>query len=216
MTARPVASPLSPRGSPIAFVLRLFADIRPDEVTSGYKWLTSRVGRMALITWVTTTMDVRGDLPPVGAGEGENRPDDQKPRLLVDRALEIAEAGVFREANVDAVFDIARIMREIRVPTGYVFWRRGEAHGTSVRIVSGTVRCTDGEGRSVVAGHDYMLGSIAASARRPHGYDAVAETDVRAFLMNFEDWLIVLEAHPELALRFLGQLATTLSATLNR
>jgi CRP-like cAMP-binding protein len=81
--------------------------------------------------------------------------------------------------------------------------------------LSGVVRCTDGEGRSVIAGHDYLLGTISASAQRPHGYDAVAESDVRAYLIRFEDWLIVLEAHPDLAIRLLAQLASMLSATLD-
>jgi CRP-like cAMP-binding protein len=109
---------------------------------------------------------------------------------------------------------VARILREVHVPAGHVFWRRSDPARQAIRVVSGAVRCTDEAGQSVVVGSDYMLGTIAAAAQRSYGYEARADTDVSAYEISFEDWLVVLEAHPELAMRLLSTLAMMLAQAL--
>lgn len=157
-----------------------------------------------------TLLDIRGDLP-ASEPPGVQAPDDPRPRLLVERALAIANTRIFTDANIDAVFDVARIMHEVRVPAGHSFWRASDPSGLAVRIVSGSVRCTLATGESTVVSADYMLGMLSAAASRPQPFSAVAETYVRAYELQFEEWLVVLEAHPELAMRLLTMITTELA-----
>jgi CRP-like cAMP-binding protein len=55
-----------------------------------------------------------------------------------------------------------------------------------------------------------MLGGLAALAGRKHGFEARALTEVVAYEINFEDFLVVLEAHPELSMKMLQTLARTI------
>jgi CRP-like cAMP-binding protein len=171
--------------------------------------------RSALRLMAGALIDVRGELP-LATTSAVHDPGvgPRRSRTLVERALAITNVGIFVGANVDAVFDLARVMREIYVPAGRVFWRRGEAADAAIRIVSGSVRCVGARGEARVVGRDSLLGTIEAAAHRPHGYEAQAETDVCAYQIAFDDWLVVLEAHPELAMRLLAFMAAMLGQAL--
>jgi CRP-like cAMP-binding protein len=169
--------------------------------------------RSALAVVASTIIETRGELPPPSDSEAlDHLPDRERPRTLVERVMDFSSVNIFTDANIDAVFDIARILREVHVPAGHVFWRIRDPAETPLRVVSGTVRCTDANGNTTLAGRDFMLGSLAAFAHRPHGYEARAETDVSAYEMRFEDLLVVFEAHPELGLRLLAGLVAALAA----
>jgi CRP-like cAMP-binding protein len=173
-------------------------------------------GAMRLVS--TSLLDMRGPLPPAPSRPPPTTPPviDGRPRTLVERALELAsvEEGMFTGANIDAVFDVARILREVHVPAGHVFWRIGEPARTAIRTVLGAVRCIDAKGNTQLIGPEYMLGALAAQAGRAHAYEARAETDVSAYEVAFEDWLVVMEAHPELAMRLLTVFTAQLAQAL--
>jgi CRP-like cAMP-binding protein len=163
----------------------------------------------------STLLDVRNDLPPPSSGEKPAAVANiGRPRTLVERALEVSNTAMFKDANVDAVFDVARILRELHVPAGHVFWRCKQPTRSSVRVFSGLIRCTNSRGESALVGNDFVLGTMSAFAGRPHAFDAVAETDVSAYDLGFDEFLIVLETHPELAMKFVGNLATMLARAI--
>src|SRR5262249_7796183 len=110
----------------------------------------------------------------------------------------------------DSVFDLARTMRQIRVPAGHVFFRAGDAPRSSIRVLAGEIRCTMPDGTSADVTTGTMIGGLVAMAGRKHPYDAVALREVIAYEIQFEDFLLILEAHPELAMSMLEDLATTL------
>jgi len=173
--------------------------------------------RNVLRTVAGTLLDARGNLP---LGTGDPGPGSVRPgptpvgaQSLVQRVLEVGRTPLFADANIDSVFDVARALREVRVPAGHVFWSIGDAPTASVRIVSGRVRCTTEDGRHVDVSGDYMLGTLNALAGRPEGYEVRALEPVFAYTIDFEDFLVVLEAHPELGMGLLASLAKLLLKT---
>jgi CRP-like cAMP-binding protein len=169
------------------------------------------ISRNVLKVFAGMILDDRGKLPtpedaipapPVLA-------DRTEPRTLVERVIEVSRTGIFVGANIDPIFDIARVMRQIRVPEGHPFFHEGDAPKAIIRVLGGQVRCTSG-GRSVDVSSGHMLGGLAALAGRKHGFEARALTEVVAYEINFEDFLVVLEAHPELSMKMLQTLARTI------
>lgn len=151
-------------------------------------------------TLASAILDARSDLPAdtMPGAELVALP-PRAPLTLTERAMELVNGGIFQGANLDFVFDVARILQDIYVPAGHVFWRRGDAVSTSLRIISGVVVCQNARGERARVGSQFLLGNLSGLAGRPHVFDAVAETDVQAYESRFEDFLVVLEAHPELA-----------------
>jgi CRP-like cAMP-binding protein len=170
------------------------------------------IARNVLKTFAGMLLDGRGPLPT----EADALPADPavedltEPRTLVERVIELTRTGIFIGANLDAIFDMARVMRQVRVPAGHVFFAAGDKARTVVRVLGGTVRGTAPDGSSVEVASGLMLGGLAALAGRRHAFEARAATEVVAYEINFEDFLVVLEAHPELTMKMLRTLATTL------
>jgi hypothetical protein len=162
----------------------------------------------------STILDIRGNLPPVVDAPLQQSSRDTRPRTLVERAIEISMRGMFSQANIDAVFDLARILREVHVPATHVFWRRNDPAVMAVRVFSGVIRCTNEHGESALVSDDHTLGTMATFALRPHAYTAVAETDVSAYQMTSEEFLVILEAQPKLAMRLLASLAELLARAI--
>jgi CRP-like cAMP-binding protein len=161
-----------------------------------------------------TLLDVRGGL----LAETPERPHPPeratRPLTLVERALDLVNSGVFRDANIDAIFDTARTMREAHVEAGHVFWEYGDPASMAVRVVSGGITCTDGLGRTSTVADGFVLGILAAFAGRVHPFGARAASAVTVYEINFEEFLVVLEAHPELGMTFLSNLARSLMQAL--
>jgi CRP-like cAMP-binding protein len=161
-----------------------------------------------------TMLDVQGALPVAVPEPALTRERPVRPLTLVERARDLANTGPFRGANIDAIFDTARLMREGHVQAEHVFWGYGDQASMAVRVVSGSVICTDGLGRTSAIGPGFVIGTLAAFAGRAHPYAARALSAVRVYEIDFEDLLVVLEAHPELALTFLSNLARTVLQAL--
>lgn len=157
-------------------------------------------------------LDARGELPPAthAALPMPKLEERTEPRTLVERVLELSRTGLFANANIDSVFDLARVMRQIRVPAGHVFFRAGDSPRSSLRVLSGVIRCTTPDGVSVDITTGTMIGGLVAMAGRKHPYDAIAVQEVIAYEIQFEDFLLIIEAHPELAMSLLEEMATAL------
>jgi CRP-like cAMP-binding protein len=170
------------------------------------------IARNTLKVFAGMLLDARGPLP--GPGDAiptlANFEARAEPRTLVERVMEVSQTGIFVNANIDPIFDIARAMRQVKLPEGHLLFRSGDAPRASIRVLSGKVRCTrpDGESVDIAAGH--MLGGLSALAGRSHGFEARALTEVVAYEIQFEDFLVILESHPELTMNLLGNLAREL------
>jgi CRP-like cAMP-binding protein len=154
-------------------------------------------------------LDLGDTLPAASTGDGASEPTTRirSPRTLAERMLDLSRSGIFVGAHSNAIYDIAKVMAEINVPAGHVFWRHGDTALTAIRILSGSVRCTDAHRQQVCVGPNAVLGVMPALASKPHAFEARAESEVSAYEGAFEDLLVVLEGHPELAAALLADLA---------
>ncbi len=170
------------------------------------------IARNVLKVFAGMLLDARGTLPSdVEAVPSSPVVEDRtEPRTLVERVIEVSRTGIFVDANIDPIFDIARVMRQLRVPAGHVFFSAGDQPRSTLRVLGGTVRCTASDGSSVDISAGHMLGGLESLAGRQHGFEARAMTEVVAYEINFEDFLVVLEAHPELTMKMLQTLARDL------
>jgi CRP-like cAMP-binding protein len=130
-----------------------------------------------------------------------------RPLDLVERLL-IMRQGVFAEASLDAVANIARHIEEVRVPAGTRLWRAGDPSGFLYAILDGVARCEQSDGRGVFrAGPGYPLGNLESQCGEPRWYDLVAETDLVLSRGSTERFLDALEDEVDLAQSFIASVA---------
>jgi CRP-like cAMP-binding protein len=168
--------------------------------------------RNALRAMATMALKARGHLPvrpePGRVVDIGVYPD--RDPTLVERLMALRSQRVFKTANMDALIEICRRMSLVRVEAGHVFFSIGDPSTYSLRIAYGRVRCTAAGGEHVDVGTGAVLGALDAWAGSAHSYAAVAETPIVGYNTPTEDFLAVLEMHPNLALTLLQVLAASL------
>jgi CRP-like cAMP-binding protein len=153
-------------------------------------------------------LKARGNLPvdPLSERKVEEGTFHEQPRSFVERLIEL-RSGPFRYMNVEALVDLARHMREVRVAKGQVIWAVGDASTYAFHIDYGRVRCTSSDGRHVAVGRGFTIGVLDVWASEGRAYEALAETDLIGFHVDFEDFLTLLETHVEVGIDILRSLA---------
>jgi CRP-like cAMP-binding protein len=131
-----------------------------------------------------------------------------EPRSLVQQLIQLRQSP-FGRMNLDALVDFARYMHEVRYPAGELLWRAGEPSTHALHIDVGRVRCTASDGTSVDVGQGFTIGVLDVWSRA-RVYDARAETPLIAFRVDFENFLALLETHPEVGLELLRGFARDL------
>lgn len=168
--------------------------------------------RNALRAMASMALNARGHLPvrpePGRVVDLGIYPD--RDPTLVERLMTLRSQKVFKTANMDALIEICRGMKLVRVEAGHTFFAIGDPSTYSLRIGYGRVRCTAAGGESVDVGTGAVLGALDAWCGSPRSYAAVAETQVVGYQTQTENFLAVLEMHPGLALSLLKVLAASL------
>jgi CRP-like cAMP-binding protein len=170
--------------------------------------------RNALRIMASIALDARGNLPvsPSRAGPAETGPAPDHEPTVCERIIALRTHGLFATANMDAVIEIARRMQTRTFEAGALLFDLDEPSNCSLRINYGRVRCTARSGEFVDVGHTMVIGALDAWAGRPRSYAARAETRVIASVTPIEDFLAVVEMHPQLALGMLQNIAASLLA----
>jgi CRP-like cAMP-binding protein len=132
-----------------------------------------------------------------------------EPRSMVERLLELRRSP-FGHLNLEALVDLARQMVEVRYPAGHLLWSAGDVSTHSLHIDAGRVRCTAPDGSSVAVGHGFTIGVLDVWGSHVRVYEARAETPVIASRIDFERFIALLEAHPEVGLELLRGFAREL------
>ncbi len=131
-----------------------------------------------------------------------------EPLSLVQRVIQLRQ-GAFRQMNMGALIDLARNMIEIRYPAGTLLWRAGDPSTHALHVDVGRVRCTERDGRHASVGRGFTIGVLDVwSGFRV--YEARAETPLIAFRFDYEGFLSLLEAHPEVGVDLLRGFAQDL------
>lgn len=129
-----------------------------------------------------------------------------RPRTLVEQLIELRK-GPFVHMNIDALVELARRMVEVRVPAGHVFWRAGDPCTYALHVEYGRIHCTIPTGESVDIASDFTLGVMDLWSGQPRSYDAESQTDIIAYRIEYEDFLVIAEMHISVALDMLRGLA---------
>ena len=136
-----------------------------------------------------------------------------QPRTMVQRLLDLRQSP-FGHLNLEALVDMARGMVEARYPAGHVLWSVGDASTHSLHIEAGRVRCTAPDGRSVDVAAGFTIGVLDVWGTRQRVYEARTETPLLASRIDFESFLSLLEAHPEVGLELLRGFARVMLESL--
>ena len=159
-------------------------------------------------------LNLRGSLP---ADPKQPRVLDEgvyytEPRSFVARLIDLRQSP-FGHMNLEALVDLARHMVEVRYPEGALIWSAGDASTHSLHIDVGRVRCTAPDGSHVAVAHGFTIGVLDVWGTQKRAYEARAETPVIGFRIDFEGFLALLEAHPEVGLQLLRGFAAELLTT---
>jgi len=155
-------------------------------------------------------LDMRGNLPvdPGVVRELDEGVHYVEPLSLVQRLIQLRQGG-FRHMNMEALIDLARSMVEIRYPAGALLWSSGEPSTHALHVDVGKVRCTERDGRHALVARGFTIGVLDVWTGK-RVYEARAETPLIAFRIDFESFLALLEAHPEVGLDLLRGFAQDL------
>ncbi len=137
----------------------------------------------------------------------------EAPRTMVQRLLDLRQSP-FGQLNLEALVDMARGMAEARYPAGHLLWSAGDTSTHSLHIEAGRVRCTAPDGRAVEVGAGFTIGVLDVWGTHQRVYEARAVTPLIASRIDFESFLSLLEAHPEVGLELLRGFARALLANL--
>ncbi|MEO8182971.1 MAG: cyclic nucleotide-binding domain-containing protein [Deltaproteobacteria bacterium] len=156
-------------------------------------------------------LKARGNLPvdPRSERNVQEGTFHDQPRSFVERLIEL-RSGPFGYMNVEALVDLARHMREVRMPKGQVIWSVGDASTYAFHIDYGRVRCTSSDGRHVDVGRGFTIGVLDVWGSEGRAYEALAETELIGFRVDFEDFLTLLETHVEVGIDILRGFAQSL------
>lgn len=156
-------------------------------------------------------MQQRGQLPVASTdGAGPAIPRRSGFLTLAERVFELRRTPLFKDANLDAVFEIARATVESRADAGTVLWRIGDPSLFWLRVEWGSVYCRNATGRAVGIQSPYVLGPIDCLAESPRSYGAVAATPLVLHRTDLASMLGIFEAHHDLAMDLIATMARTL------
>jgi CRP-like cAMP-binding protein len=174
-----------------------------DENFSGLRSMLRVVGGAVL--------KARGNLPadPLAERKVEEGSYHEEPRSFVERLIQL-RSGPFGYMNLEALVDLARSMREVRMAEGQLLWSVGDASTHAYHLDYGRVRCTSRDGRHVDVGRGFTIGVLDVWGSQGRVYEARAETQLIGYQIDFENFINLLETHREVGIDILRGFARSL------
>src|SRR6185295_13138884 len=127
---------------------------------------------------------------------------------LVERILFLRQVSPFTRSSINALAELSRGMAEVTFPPGTRLWEEGEASGSLLLVVSGTIHCAARRGEAVFGtGPGAPMGAVESMAERPRWYAATTETKVTALQGNIEGLIDVFEDNFDMAMDYLATMA---------
>jgi CRP-like cAMP-binding protein len=127
---------------------------------------------------------------------------------LVDRILFLRQIAPFARSSINALAELSRGLAEVSFPPGTTVWKEGEASGSVLLVVSGTVMgVARGGAARFSAGAGTPLGSVESMAERPRWFNLVADTKVSGLHGSLEGLIDVFEDNFEMAMDYLALIA---------
>ena len=146
------------------------------------RWLLDLVGRLPSARYGDIFPRFEAPLAPAGDLD------------LVERILFLRQVSPFAQSSINALAELSRGMAEVSFPAGTRLWDEGDASGTVLLLVSGTIACTARGGEAVfTTGPGAPLGAVESMAERARWYTATTETKVTALQGSVEGLIDIFE-----------------------
>ncbi len=138
-------------------------------------------------------------------------PDDPPPVLvreepterldIVDKLDVLANNSAYRGANLDALAEICRSQREVRLPHGHLLWEQGDPSGHALRVLAGSVAFERDGAEVGRVGADYSFGLVESLADEKRQYTARVDEPAVLLKTDVTNLLEVSFDHFDLATR---------------
>jgi len=127
---------------------------------------------------------------------------------LVERILFLRQVLPFSQSSINALAELSRGMAEVVFPPSTPLWEEGEASGTVLFVVTGTVSCTARGGKAAfIIGPGAPMGAVESMAERPRWHGATTQTKVTALQGSIEGLIDVFEDNFDMAMDYLAVMA---------
>jgi CRP-like cAMP-binding protein len=166
-----------------------------------------------------TILESRRELGPAAGYVGTTRAPvacPARPLDLVERIFFLRRTIVFASTRIEALAQLARDAREVRVAAGTSLWVEGAPCERLLFVVCGRVRATTAAGQEFFFREGDALGGLDMLAGQAHWYNADVLEDLVALQFDPELFLDVLEDHHEMARDFLQTMAASLLELFER
>jgi CRP-like cAMP-binding protein len=160
----------------------------------------------------SASLDARRQLGPAAGfrQDGHSARCPARALDLVERIFFLRKTIVFARSRIEALAQLARSARELRLEAGSVLWRAGDPSAGVVFPVCGSVRATTPEGQEFLFRGGASLGGLDMIAGERRWYTAEIVDSLVGLELDAELFLDVLEDHHEMAREFLAALAREL------
>jgi len=138
------------------------------------------------------------------------------PLDLVERMALIQNTMTFAGSRVDAVADLAREAKEVRIAAGETLWREGDPSGEMLILVSGVLECETQAGQRFRFGPGDSVGALDGNAGVPRWFTASVSHDLVGLQISMESLYDVFEDNFEWAMNLLELLARALLSMLDK
>lgn len=128
----------------------------------------------------------------------------------IERVIELSEHGLLSSWNVNAIFDIATAVTELRVAAGDRIWTRGDQPSAAYHLISGEVSCDASDCKAGSAHRSGMIGLLESLSEIPRIHTAIARKDCRLLRIDLDDLLSALNTHRDMALEFIAAISRKL------
>ena len=129
-----------------------------------------------------------------------------RPLDLVERMTLLRQTFSFAEGNIDGIADLAKEVRESRIPKGTQIWRTGDVANYFLMPLKGKVHC-EAPGQSFKLGPSDSIGALDAMSDQPRWYNVSVAEDLVAFHVERDMLFDVLEDHFDMAMGLLRTIA---------
>lgn len=129
------------------------------------------------------------------------------PLDLVGRIAQLRDAMPFAGARMEALADLARDVREMRLDPDVQLWTEGDPSGGWLFLLHGEVAAESSGGMSATFGPGDVVGSLGTLANVPRWYSARTVTPVVALRTDDEALFDVMEDHFDFSMALVRSMA---------
>ena len=168
------------------------------------------VARTALRGMASEILSMRRQLGSEGGfhtTEWEAEGEMPAPLDLVGRMAQLRRAMPFAGARLEALADLAREARELRLDEGDALWAEGDDSSSFLVLLWGKIHAQSSKGVQVTFGPGDIVGSLGALGQEKRWFTATCATPVLALRLEEDALLDVMEDHFDFALALIRTLA---------